>query len=166
MIRKPLPSAAELRALFRYDPSRGLLFWRARASAYFNARFAGRAAGSLHYGFLCVGVKGWGILRVHRVIWKMMHDEEPEVVDHIDGNRANNRLRNLRAATCAQNNVNRRRSRGGPWRGVTRDHGRFVARIGSEGRRIHLGRFADPRDAHRAYRQAAERLYGAFARLD
>ena len=168
MTRNPLPSAAQLRALFRYDSSRGLLIWRERAQgpAHFNTRFAGQAAGSLHYGYLCVGVKGWGILRVHRVIWKMVYGEEPEVVDHKDGNRANNRLHNLRAATWSENALNRRRGRGGPYRGVTRTGDKFMACITVDRRRIYLGRFADPAAAYAAYVRAAKQHHADFARLD
>lgn len=114
-----------------------------------------------------VVVPGYGAYLASRIIWKMVHDDEPEVVDHGDGNSRNDRLTNLRAATASQNSHNvRTRSRTG-YKGVTWNplSGRFTARIFVDKRSIGLGSFDNPIEAHPAYAAAAERYYGAFARV-
>jgi hypothetical protein len=111
-------------------------------------------------------VPGHGPCAACRVIWTMMHDEEPQVVDRIDGNPRNGRLGNLRAGTYAQNARNTRsRSRTG-FRGVLyrRHRNRFQARIWLNGRQVSLGLFTDPAEAHAAYVAAAEKNFGVFPR--
>jgi hypothetical protein len=166
MPAKPLPSADYLRATFRYDRRTGELYWRWRADAKpnWNARFAGRPAGCRSSGRVTVSIKGYKLLRAHRIIWKMVHDQEPEEIDHRDGDPGNNRLANLRAATRLQNLRNRRTRPGASgYRGVARRGRRWRARIIVGRRDVHLGTFDDPAEAHRAYRRAARILFGDFA---
>lgn len=164
----PLPSAAVLRAMFRYDRVRGRLFWRWRAdrSTRWNARLAGKEAGYVLKGVRLVGIGGNRLAGAHRIIWKMMHDEEPETVDHKDGDPLNNRLANLRNATRAQNNRNRGRKRRGGYRGVSPAGSRWRAQICVNGRLRHLGCFREPEAAYAAYVEAARKYFGEFARLD
>jgi hypothetical protein len=169
MPAKPLPSAEHLRALFRYDPRSGTLYWRRRADlgATWNARYAGRPAGTSGGGRVMVLVKGFGALQAHRVIWKMIHDHEPAEIDHRDGDPGNNRLANLRAATRGENARNRRSRPGrSGLRGVIRRGSRWAACISVNGRPVRLGTFDDAAAAHRAYCCAARTLFGGFARTD
>lgn len=166
---KPLPSVEELHALFRYDRRTGRLVWRHRPGARgdWNARLAGRAAGSKCNGRRRVALNG-GSMLASRVIWKMFHGTEPDVVDHVDGDPGNDRISNLRAATRAENARNsRRRGRSG-FKGVhyAPRRRRWVARIHLDGRPKHLGCFHCPQDAHAAYARAARKHFGAFARTE
>ena len=128
---KLCPEQTVLRELLDYDAGRGVLIWRARNAAWFNARFAGRDAG-------CSNQNGYAILRIgpknyqtHRIVWKWFYGEEPpEMIDHIDGNKKNNRIDNLRATNHFANAMNTkmhrrnktgvtglsRRGPNGPWR--------------------------------------------------
>jgi hypothetical protein len=97
----------------------------------------------------------------------MVHGTDPHEVDHIDGNPHNNRLDNLRDATRVQNMRNTRRPPGvAGLRGVSRRGRRWIAGIFVAGRKIWLGTYDTPDQAHAAYRQAARRHFGAFVRLD
>ena len=89
-------------------------------------------------------------------------------IDHRDGNSTNNRWSNLRRATPSQNNANRRRPRHNTsgYKGVYFRWGFWRACIKRNGRRIYLGVFATPEEAHAAYVAAARKLFGEFARPD
>lgn len=86
--------------------------------------------------------------------------------DHANGDRLDNRRRNLRAASASENNANRRSVQGSSseFKGVTWDksRNRWMAAINSRT----LGRFEDETDAARAYDKAAKEVYGRFARLN
>lgn len=88
--------------------------------------------------------------------------------DHADGNGLNNQRYNLRRATTAQNNANKRKQRNGrtsQFRGVSthkRRPGMFRAVV--KGR--DLGFFSTEEDAARAYDRAASQEFGPFAALN
>lgn len=166
MAAKPLPSAAVLRAMFRYDRRSGRLSWRARADVppAWNARHAGQPAGTITGYGVAIAVKGCKIVLAHRIIWKMAHDSEPDEIDHIDGDPLNNRLDNLRAATRMQNMRNVRRRPGASGRlGVFASGRRWAAKISVAGRLHRLGTFDTPDQAEAAYRAARRQHFGAFA---
>jgi hypothetical protein len=115
--RNPLPPAEELRALLRYYPKTGLLIWRSRPATSkvnknFNARFAGKEAGTIESaGYRQLRIYGT-LQMAHRVIYKMVKDEEPpDHLDHRDGKPANNRWLNIRSANSQSNTWNARLSR-------------------------------------------------------
>ena len=92
----------------------------------------------------------------------------PAAVDHKSGTTRDDRLSNLRAATCAQNSQNKRakrNKRGGLPRGIEeRSPGRFRARIGHGRRQIYVGTFATVEEAREARNAAEKPLKGAFHR--
>ncbi len=87
-------------------------------------------------------------------------------VDHINGDTLDNRKENLRLCSASTNQQNRHavfgasRYKGVCWHKSCR---KWQAAIKVEGRSIHLGLFADERDAALAYDQAARRDFGDFA---
>lgn len=123
MAIKTLPDAELLRQLLEYDPETGALTWRERvpemfgngvrspewACNWWNSRFAGKPAfiTANKLGYLNGAINAEYYL-AHRVIWKMVHSVDPEFVDHIDRNPANNRLANLRSVAHAENCRNRK----------------------------------------------------------
>lgn len=93
--------------------------------------------------------------------------------DHIDGDGLNNRRSNLRPATYAQNQYNKRAAAtsSSGYKGVrhaswARSKNRWRAQIMKDGARIDLGYHATAEDAARAYDDAAFRLFGTYARLN
>lgn len=175
MALSELPSPDLLRQLLRYDQDTGLLYWRRRPRKFFandaefkrwNDRYAEREA------FTHVTADGYRrgaflyrLHLAHRVIFAMVHGRWPTgQIDHIDGDRSNNRIDNLRDCTPEDNARNQRRpARNSSGRvGVVwaKNMGRWVARIGIGGGRLRkLGYFDTVAEASAA-REAAERELG------
>lgn len=99
---------------------------------------------------------------MHRFLMK--HPEGS--VDHINGNKCDNRRVNLRLATHSQNMQNRHYGWGtSKYRGViwSRNHDAWQARIKLNGKSIYLGMFRDELDAAKAYNAAKDKYYGEYA---
>lgn len=163
MKTNPLPSQAELRGLFTYDPLTGLLYWRVRPS-FKSRRQAGEEAGTLHHsGYVQVGLAGT-IYMAHRLIWKLMRGDDPIEVDHHNGVRSDNRWLNLREATRSQQGMNKPTPN--YHRGVhfMARNGKFGAQIKVDCEHRWLGSFDTPDAACAAFRRAAAGLHGAFYR--
>lgn len=148
-----------------YDPATGILTWETSPSANVTP---GQNAGSFDghgYRVVSVGGKRWG---AHRLIWTMVNGPIPSGydVDHINGDRQDNRLENLRLLTRAENNQNtraaRRDSKSG-LQGVTshRRSGLFNARIKLNGISQSLGYFKTAAEAHEAYLQRKREIHPA-----
>lgn len=144
-----LPSLEVLRAVFRYDPETGSLNFYRRGewrllqptpgTRYITAMFAGRR------------------LYAHRIAWKLHYrSEPPAIIDHIDRDKSNNKIANLRSATAAENNANKVPVGDLP-RGVffDRKRGWYRARIRIDGRSRWLGYFKTADAAGAAYEAAA-----------
>lgn len=104
------------------------------------------------------------VVRMHREILAAPAGFD---VDHIDGNKLNNRRSNLRLATRAENNRNRARRRDNKsgFKGVTKhSSGRWRATIKANGKFKHLGVFDTPQEAHAAYLDASRYWHGEFGR--
>jgi hypothetical protein len=100
---------------------------------------------------------------MHRLIVDAADDVE---VDHHDVDGLNNRRANLRECTHQQNMANQVVKRGHRvgLKGVTADKGRFRAKIQVGAQRVELGHFDDAEEAGEAYRAAARKIHGKFAR--
>ncbi|WP_370194373.1 MULTISPECIES: HNH endonuclease [Aurantimonas] len=171
-----LPTSDVLNKLLRYEPETGLLFWREREPAVFeaskrsremkcilwNAKHAGKEALIFENkaGYRCGAILKRRYL-AHRVIWMMMHGEAPEYIDHANGIRNDNRLLNLRDATRLDNsrNAKKRRDNKSGVTGVFFERGKWRAYIRVETVSIFLGYFTDYDEAV-LVRRAAEKQHG------
>lgn len=150
---------ARLHDLFIYDAHSGLLIRRVNR----GKGKAGDVVGTRHSeGYLQVRVDGvWGY--VHRIAYALMIGNYPEKeIDHVNGDRTNNKWCNLRAVSHAENMQNRPRAAHStqPFKGVrqspTKD--KWVARIGVNKKEKYLGTFATAQAANAAYKKAAKQF--------
>ena len=104
----------------------------------------------------------------HRLAWLYMTGETPGQLDHINGDRSDNRFANLRICSNSQNAANKKRpvNNSTGYKGVFVDNGKFRAAIKVNGKRIYLGYHASAEDAHAAYVKAASEIFGEFARAE
>lgn len=89
-------------------------------------------------------------IRAHQFAWFMTYNQIPSIIDHINRNRSDNRISNLRIVTRQQNNFNTD-AKGFCW--YKRDE-KFKAQIQVDGKAIHLGYFNNAVDAREAYLKA------------
>jgi hypothetical protein len=103
----PLPPVEELRRLFNYDPETGILTNAIdRATNAKKGQEAGKANPSSK-GYKILGVNK-RLYKAHRIIWKMHYGYEPShEIDHINGDRSDNRIANLRDVPKEINQINR-----------------------------------------------------------
>lgn len=160
-------TAERLRELLKYDAETGLFIFLRRQ----GYRAAGAVAGSYDrdgYRRITVDKKEY---RAARLAWLYMTGEFPaHTVDHINGIRDDDRFSNLRLADDCQNRWNSGRyttkqydaPKGAYYHKKT---GRWLSTIGHRGQYTHLGSFETAEEAHEAYKRAAERLHGEFARV-
>jgi hypothetical protein len=153
-----------LRQIFSCDPDRGLLIWEKDSSR----RGAGRVAGCKSKdGYIVVGHNGRQY-RAHRIIWALHHGEWPAGdLDHINCDKADNRIDNLRVCDDTQNQHNvPARVGSSKHKGVDLHKGLWRARIRpGDGTRLDLGYFKTEEEAAEAYRKAAIFHHGEFARV-
>ena len=156
-----------------YNAENGKMFWKVRDKKWFhkegvwkrwNSRYSKNEVGSVnHYGYRVFAVFN-RLYHVSRVAWLLSTGAWPEQeIDHIDGNKTNNRLSNLREATRQENGRNKHYAYGEvPLKGVSKYKHKYRAHLGVDKKQVHLGYFDDAESAHAAYRKAAEERYGEF----
>lgn len=158
-------TAEEARQLFHYDPETGDLTWKVSPC---NRAPVGRVVRAPNdKGYYTVMVRG-KTYKAHRLIWLIATGTWPaEHIDHINGDKTDNRVENLREATNAENMQNRAAPRNNTsgYKGVSwhkRDR-KWRAKIQVDGKRRYLGHFDTPEEAHAAYCEAAREHHGEFA---
>ena len=169
MSKKDLPSPEYLRQRLRYEPETGRLIWLSHPDLpqKWNTRYAGTEAGNVGArGYRDVRIYG-RVLKAHRIIWAILHNQWPShEIDHIDGNRANNKVNNLRHATRTENNHNigiSRRNKSGVMGVFWEDKRRkWKAYIRVNNVQNNIGRY-DTFDDAVAARKEAEIRYGFHA---
>ncbi len=143
-----------LRALVHADFDTGIL---TALPGRPNVRPGRRLGANDGGGYLTVCVNHVRI-KSHRVVWALAHDEWPLFdIDHINGDKHDNRLCNLRLVTRAQNCWNRRVT------GVELLKGRYRARLARGKLRRFLGSFSSFAAARAAYKKAHAELHGEFS---
>lgn len=155
---------SEIKEWLRYDAETGKLIWLKVSG---KGRI-GAAAGTPHAkGYISIGI-GRNHFLAHRLAWALHFNEWPsKQIDHINGDKADNRIANLRLATNAENHANRgaqRNSTSGV-KGVYwfKPQRKWKAQIQVNGKAIVIGYFVEKSDAIAARLEAEKKYQGAFA---
>ena len=159
---------AKLKELLHYHPESGDFV---RLTSTGGGGRVGHQSGSLDTGgYRQIGVGGKHYL-AHRLAWMYEHGEfPPEEIDHINGVRDDNRLQNLRLATCSENmrNYPKPLTNTSGFKGVCWDKysRKWRVQVKVNKKKLHIGMFAEMSEARSAYRAAANKYYGSFVRAE
>lgn len=154
-------TAEMVRELLEYDEHTGVFRNRVKRHRTEAGVIVGCNNGS---GYLSIPIQKFNY-KAHRLAWLYHYGEWPsQFIDHINGNRSDNRIANLRLANPCENARNMRGKRNGLKGATPRPYGRWAAHIFVNGRNKKLGTFATEQEAHAAYIAAAKTYYGEFAR--
>lgn len=163
-----LPSSEYLNECLEYCPETGILTWKVRPLSHFaneagwvlfRGRYAGKQAGSVGTeGYVAVYLNG-ASYQSHRIAWCMYYGSWPENhIDHLNLNKADNRISNLRDVPRAINSLGRAlyssNSSGHVGVSFNKRRRRWVARIQVANKPIYLGKFREFDDAVAAYEKA------------
>lgn len=145
------PAPEQVRALVSYRD--GLLFWK---KARGRARTDTSIGSVTPNGYLVVNwptEQGRKKLLVHRVIWLYFNDSLPPLIDHINRNKLDNRIENLRPLSYAENarNCGDKHYKHDLPRGITIQKGKFKAQIKISGKTKHIGLYRTVEQASDAY---------------
>jgi hypothetical protein len=155
-------TAAKLRELIDYDPNTGVFTWRVRA--YRSKYKQGSPAGTKQSkGYLTIGVLGRSYL-AHRLAWLYVYGEWPtKQVDHINQDKLDNRIANLRQATNKENHQNEglssNNTSGYKGVGFFKRTRRWRAHITTDGVTRHLGFFSTIDGAIAARKNAEAQIH-------
>ena len=135
----PMPSQTDIKKLLDYDPATGYLTWKETR----RTKKKGARAGSIdNLGYRCLAMANKRTYKAHRLIWKIMTGEEPTgTIDHINGDRDDNRWENLRQANMSQQNWNKKT------KGYWRKGRKFQVRIKKHNRTVFDKTFATEAEA-------------------
>lgn len=109
-------------------------------------------------GYINIGIyidKKVYLLAAHQFIFYKKYNKVVDCIDHINGNKKDNRIENLRQVTQQQNNFNFKEVKGYSW---SKNNKKWQARIKLNKNTIHLGYFDKEEDARDAY-LAAKNIY-------
>jgi hypothetical protein len=105
-------------------------------------------------------------IRMHRLVMEAKKDDP--LVDHINGNKLDNRICNLRFSSDGPNNHNKkkRKNASSQYFGVIKNYKKYKAQIQKDGIKYRMGTFVNEIEAAKAYDKKALELYGTFANLN
>jgi hypothetical protein len=157
----------KLKEVLSYSEEDGIFTWKIPQAN--NKIKVGSVAGCVHSsGAWEIGLSR-KLFKAHRLAWLYVYGEFPsEWIDHIDGDRTNNRINNLRLCTPAENQMNRKKSVNNTsgFKGVSWDKevNMWKATVQLDGVRKHLGYFPQVEDASATYEEFCRTNHREFYR--
>lgn len=149
--------------ILEYHPDSGDIVWKVDNGRRVKS---GHIAGSVDkgHGYRVVRYQGKAFL-AHRLAWFLYYGRWPKnMIDHINGNKTDNRIKNLRDVTRSINRRNTFKTRAGRLTGCDfhKQMKKWRARIIVNGQEQSLGLFPTEIEAHNAFLQAYEKHFGPF----
>lgn len=157
----------DVRFRIDYNPETGEFLWKNSKMPKKNGKKAGNPQ---KIGYYVLSIDKIHYL-AHRIAWCHFYGEWPELlIDHIDGDKLNNKISNLRLATKQENqwNSNIWKSNKSGFKGVfwNSQKNKWQAKATKNYAGVHLGFFDDPLEASEAYKKYAEENHGMFYNPD
>lgn len=151
-----------VREVLNYDAETGVFTWKLPISR--RADVGEVAGGKNKSGYILIQFDGKQFY-AHRLAWAYIHGCVPDLIDHINGDKSDNRFCNLREASKSQNGANQTtkcRAKSGE-KGVYYQSNtkKWRVKVG----KIHVGYFDTKNDAHAAYAITRKAVYGEFAKV-
>jgi hypothetical protein len=163
---RPFPPLDEVRRLLTYYPNTGAFQWTMEAGRKVRGKVTGCKDHGCGYGSIRIGNT---LYLSHRVAWFMQYGEDPGdmQVDHINENKLDNRIANLRLATNAENmkNVTAYTTNSSGYKGVSwmKSYGKWEGYVCYQYKKYGAGFFDDLEEAAAAVAKLRNQLHGTFA---
>lgn len=156
----------ELKLNLSFNPETGIFTWLVANNGRVKVGMIAGSLSSTGYLYIMIDRKNY---KSHRLAWLYMTGEWPKkMIDHIDGEKSNNRIVNLRDCNQSQNMQNMRASKinasgykGVSWHNAT---SKWRSRAKLKRKQYHLGLFEHAEDASQAYQNFAKQNHGEFYR--
>lgn len=163
----------ELKEVLDYNPNTGIFIWKIDICTGKNNNrilvHKGERAGCVSNDYRYIKYNGKKYAE-HRLAYLFTYGYIPEYIDHINGNKSDNRISNLRECTKAQNGQNKPKlsNNTSGYKGVfiNPKSGKYIAKIRIDGDLCYIGTFDTPELAAKAYDKAALENFGEFANLN
>ena len=156
------PYYKKAKELLNYNPDTGVFTWKVSKR---GVKFGAKAGTISSHGYVRIKVAG-KILSSHRLAWYFIHNEFPNIIDHINGVKDDNRIINLRSCTQAENmrNTGKQNNNTSGYKGVSwsNEKRKWRVQIYTNNKNKHLGYFDSAKEASEAYEAKTKELYGEF----
>jgi HNH endonuclease len=157
-------SQDRLKSLLSYDPDTGIFRWAVKRA---NKEIGDETGCPAKSGYLQIGLD-YKLYYAHRLAWLYVYGEWPKSqhLDHVNGDRSDNRVSNLREASASLNGANSklRINNTSGVKGVSKRKNKFVAQVTVSRKLIYIGEFDTSGEAAAAYANVARKYFGEFAR--
>lgn len=148
-----------LKSILNYNKKTGIFIWK---KPFGYKMKQGDTAGSNSHGYIGIRISK-KLYSAHRLAWIYVYGKSPKYdIDHINGNKKDNRISNLRDITHLENSYNtlkpHKNSKHGIV-GITWDKNKWLVRIRTKLGRLTIGRYVKKEDAGNAYLEAKRKYH-------